>query len=81
MSCGFCAVPALAADRRWANSITAAGQWGTQQPCDLTQRRCRRQTFRGNGRTPIFGGFNLRGSIMRRPRYDRAQAALVAAQA
>ena len=67
MSCGFCPMPAFAAERTWAKSTIRVEQLGTQHPCDLTQRRCLGQIFFVVARTPILGRFNLSGSLIRGP--------------
>ena len=67
MSCGFCPMPAFAAERTWAKSTIRVEQLGTQHPCDLTQRRCLGQIFFVVARTPILGRFNLSGNLIRGP--------------
>jgi hypothetical protein len=64
MSCGFWLIPALAHDRKWAKSTIVASHCGTQQPCDLTQRRCRGQTFLAGTCTPNFERFSRRGNTI-----------------
>ena len=78
MSWGRRPVPAFAAERRCAKSTARASQAGTQQPCALTHRRCRGQTFCSGVRTPSFRRFSRSGSLMAgSPQAMRPRSSLV----
>jgi hypothetical protein len=66
MSYGRWPLPALAAERRWTKSTLKARQPGTQQLCDLTQRRRRGQIFCKLCRSPILGRFKRSGARRQR---------------